>query len=685
MQNRALFFLGFFVLGAVSAPAQTGGDLYQAASPGVVYIRQAVKILPDYFRDTRSLNQMETKLDRKILGGMIELNSGTGFFLDDVGHLVTNNHVIDTKEEKKSRENSGQGWARYIDETFTDKQMSLKERRALKVALFKAITNGPLVLQVLVGNKDFYEAKVIAANENQDLALVEIPLKGSLALGLAADDSLVVGADVFSLGYPFGSDVVKKISALSSTFTKGSVSAFREENWIQHTATINPGNSGGPLLNGQGLVVGVNAALKYNANNTYFAIPVSTVRRFLSESGYASILQSVPRIATPVATVSGALHQNALGEYEVSTDLIFNQEKGARVLANGVLIGRTPLFWNPPVTAFTLRIEGATGFSEGQFRVLKSLQGSTDVQIPWLPFTAQVQITTGADAEILVDGNESGTSPLSQKIAVGPHTFGARAPGKLFLSQRITLGKDEERSVEIPEEVGFPVEFKGEGLRPVLQAVQGDRTFTFLADDELLLPAGTWIVTWKGNDTFRDGRVELNVTGPKTLLDAQPFLEQGALVLNDVDSRTVVVIDGHRLDQENTGTISVDVGVHEVEVYRRGFKPFDDKGVVIQKGLTTELSPVSPRSAGSYGNSLLWMGSGLSVLGATLAGYGYYQNSNSVVYSQTADNTDRVAWKNSAQFQQNAGLIISGVGLATVVIGLLLNFAEDQDLVTLPQ
>jgi serine protease Do len=94
-----------------------------------------------------------------------------------------------------------------------------------------------------------------------------------------------VGDWVLAIGNPFG---------LSHTVSAGILSAkgrTREDvkgldpsgyfNFLQTDASINPGNSGGPLLNLKGEVVGINAAVRANANSIGFAIPINMVKQLL--------------------------------------------------------------------------------------------------------------------------------------------------------------------------------------------------------------------------------------------------------------------------------------------------------------------------------------------------------------------------------------------------------------------
>ena len=164
---------------------------------------------------------------------------GTGFVYDSAGYLLTNHHVIARASE------------------------------------------------VTVRFLDGHEANgtVVGSDKHTDLAVVKVEEKGLPALPLGDSDVLDVGDWVVAIGNPFG---------LSHTVSAGIVSAkgrTRDDvrgldpsgyfNFIQTDASINPGNSGGPLLNLKGEVIGINSAVRANANNIGFAIPVSMVKQLL--------------------------------------------------------------------------------------------------------------------------------------------------------------------------------------------------------------------------------------------------------------------------------------------------------------------------------------------------------------------------------------------------------------------
>ncbi|MCY2929275.1 MAG: trypsin-like peptidase domain-containing protein [Planctomycetota bacterium] len=152
------------------------------------------------------------------------------------------------------------------------------------------ITNAHVVgraqeINVTLADKTSHAAAIISVDSAHDLAVLRIrpPDKRLLPyLPLGRSDDLMVGETVFAIGNPLG---------LANTLTSGLVSAldrtleFRGDvsyaGLVQIDAPINPGNSGGALLNVRGQLIGVNTAIRADAQNIGFAIPVDTLTREL--------------------------------------------------------------------------------------------------------------------------------------------------------------------------------------------------------------------------------------------------------------------------------------------------------------------------------------------------------------------------------------------------------------------
>jgi serine protease Do len=166
-------------------------------------------------------------------------NLGSGFIIHPDGYIVTNAHVVARSTE----------------------------------------------LKVIFADGHEYPAQVIASDQDRDLAVLKIAAESSLStLPLGRSDDLMVGETVIAIGNPLG---------YQNTVTAGVVSAVNRDiaitdelsftGLIQTDASINPGNSGGPLLNVLGELIGVNSAIRGDAQNIGFAIPVDQLREVLPE------------------------------------------------------------------------------------------------------------------------------------------------------------------------------------------------------------------------------------------------------------------------------------------------------------------------------------------------------------------------------------------------------------------
>jgi serine protease Do len=141
------------------------------------------------------------------------------------------------------------------------------------------VTNGAKKIKVVFSDGREFPAELVSADEGKDLAVLTIPATEKLPfIQLGRSYDLMIGETVVAIGNPYG---------YANTVTSGVVSAVgrdievTEGFWlrglIQTDAPINPGNSGGPLLNINSQLIGVNTAIRAEAQNIGFAIPVDTL------------------------------------------------------------------------------------------------------------------------------------------------------------------------------------------------------------------------------------------------------------------------------------------------------------------------------------------------------------------------------------------------------------------------
>ncbi|MGC9335519.1 MAG: S1C family serine protease, partial [Anaerolineae bacterium] len=169
---------------------------------------------------------------------------GSGFVIDQQGHVVTNNHVAVAAEQ----------------------------------------------LLVTLADGETVPAEVIGTDPGSDLAVLQVDVPaGALAVAeLGESATLQVGQRAIAIGNPFGLErtvTTGVISSLRRTIPRDD-SGFQLAELIQTDAAINPGNSGGPLLDSQGKVIGVNTAIFSTTGSSAgvgFAIPVDIVKRVVPE------------------------------------------------------------------------------------------------------------------------------------------------------------------------------------------------------------------------------------------------------------------------------------------------------------------------------------------------------------------------------------------------------------------
>ncbi len=148
------------------------------------------------------------------------------------------------------------------------------------------VTNAHVVLRadkitVTLSNKSKYAATVISTDARHDLAVLKIEPKKTKKfayLPLGRSDDLMVGETVIAIGNPLGyanTLTTGVISAVDRTLSFGGDLEYT--GLIQTDAPINPGSSGGPLLNIAGELIGVNTAVRPDAQNIGFAIAVDSL------------------------------------------------------------------------------------------------------------------------------------------------------------------------------------------------------------------------------------------------------------------------------------------------------------------------------------------------------------------------------------------------------------------------
>lgn len=235
----------------VMAEENVVADLVEKNSPGVVsiVISKDVPKVRNYFNNpfgfpffspfgsdqSRNLPQ---ETERQKVG------SGSGFFVSTDGLIVTNKHVVSDEQ------------AEYT---------------------------------VILSDKSEHQAKVLARDPSNDIAVIKIEGSGYPALVLGDSDQVRAGETIIAIGNPLGEfeNSVSRgiVSGLKRSLNAGSGSGDSEHlsDIIQIDAAINPGNSGGPLFDLSGEVIGVNVAMAQGAESIGFSLPINQVKRIVEQ------------------------------------------------------------------------------------------------------------------------------------------------------------------------------------------------------------------------------------------------------------------------------------------------------------------------------------------------------------------------------------------------------------------
>ena len=213
----------------------------QKVGPAVVRINATRKVanpISDVFKHPL-LRRFFGEDEQPIPKERIERGTGSGFILSENGELLTNAHVVGDTDTV---------------------QVTLKDGRT-------------------------FEGRVVGVDPITDVAVVKIPENKLPTVKLGNSQNLIPGQWAIAIGNPLGLDNTVTIGIISAT---GRTSAqvgvpHKRVSFIQTDAAINPGNSGGPLLNAQGEVIGVNTAIRADAQGLGFAIPIETAARVAQE------------------------------------------------------------------------------------------------------------------------------------------------------------------------------------------------------------------------------------------------------------------------------------------------------------------------------------------------------------------------------------------------------------------
>jgi S1-C subfamily serine protease len=212
------------------------------------------------------------RLERDYRFGVVPLEGqASGVIIDEKGHIVTNNHVIDDAARV---------------------QVTLRDGRT-------------------------FVGEVVGTDPATDVALIKVDATGLPAAKLGDSENLKAGQIALAIGNALGLPGAPTVSmgVISALGRPLPGTDFVLEGLIQTDASINPGNSGGPLSDLNGEVIGINTAMIPFAQGVGFAIPIDAVKRVIDQ------LLKFGRVVRPWLGISGIDMNPAIARrYNLSSD-----------------------------------------------------------------------------------------------------------------------------------------------------------------------------------------------------------------------------------------------------------------------------------------------------------------------------------------------------------------------------
>ncbi len=175
------------------------------------------------------------------LGATVASSQGTAVVFDPRGVLLTNAHVVEGARSVRVRTEEGESW----------------------------------------------EATVMALDADLDLAVLQVrgaPQLEPIAMG--DSDDVLLGETVIAIGNPLGLGLTVSTGVVSSLRRELEVREGAHQSFLQTDAAINPGNSGGALVNVEGELIGINTAIRADAEGIGFAIPVNRAAKVAADLLY---------------------------------------------------------------------------------------------------------------------------------------------------------------------------------------------------------------------------------------------------------------------------------------------------------------------------------------------------------------------------------------------------------------
>jgi serine protease Do len=400
--------------------------------------------------------------------------SGSGVILTNDGYIVTNNHVVDNAEK----------------------------------------------IEVVLSNRRKVTARVIGKDANTDLALIKVDVTGLPFVKMGNSDNVQVGEWVLAVGFPLDLQTTVTAGIVSAKArhigildknqqpTRAEIEEYQRtgkmperpsnpaiESYIQTDAAINPGNSGGALINTNGELIGINAAIASGTgrNEGYgFAIPVNLAKKILEDfKQYGSVKRGYIGVNY---TALDADNAEKIGTKEISGLYVGGVVENGAADAAGIKIGDiikkvdgVEIYDSPDLQERVGRLRPGDKVALTVLKADGSLKNVNITLKPESPVSLAAKTTEAKPSGATISKLGATFAPASDAVK---NKFGVKngvvvtsvTPGKLFdywdVSKGLLITKVNEKPVNNSTDVEKALAASQAG-RTVITGVNENGTFTF--------------------------------------------------------------------------------------------------------------------------------------------------------------------------------------------------------------
>lgn len=324
------------------------------------------------------------------------------------------------------------------------------------------VVSGATTISVALQDGTTYRAKLLGADETNDLAVIKIEAKDLPVAPLGSSSNLLIGEWAIAIGSPFGFLLANTEPSVTAGVVSGTGRNLAAESdgagiyvdMIQTDASINPGNSGGPLVNALGEVIGVNSSIYTPSGGSIglgFAIPINRVKRVTEDLLAHGVIRrpwvgiklqmpqtGAPRVQTRGVTVSAVVPGSPAARAGIQQGDVFVQSRDRQI--------HSPYDWEAERLELRVGEDVPLVFRRGgrELKVAVKVADLPEVNAPKVTVLREIQLVTLTPAiraeRNIRRANGALVQSVSQRVA---DQLGIQSGDVILQINRVPIGDAE--------------------------------------------------------------------------------------------------------------------------------------------------------------------------------------------------------------------------------------------------